>query len=108
MKSHYIKYISIDQKITFGTGLRTHLNFVGNSTGDENNCPTSAISNSTSLYPTSQFFYLQVYLANLMLQLTVVAVGLTGPRSYLFPFELIAHILTFYTIPYFTHLNYNE
>jgi hypothetical protein len=103
MTPHYIKYLSLDQKLTLNTADATALaplDFVGKSTRqtDSTYYTTDFVDSSGTGVAESKSLDLQECLANFILQLTLFPVSLRPPitRSTSFPLEPIARILAFF------------
>jgi hypothetical protein len=115
MTSHYIKYPSLDQKLTLNTADTTALvplDFVGKSARqtDGTYYTTNFVDDSGTNVAKSESLDLQGWLANLILQLTLLSVSLHPPitRSSSFPLESIACILAFCTILDSIHLYHHR
>jgi hypothetical protein len=102
MMSHHIKYLSLDQELTLNTMDATalaSLDFVRRSAKqtDSTYYTTDFVDDSGMGVAESKSLDPQGYLANLILQLTLLSVSLHPPitSSTLFPLESIARILAF-------------
>ena len=115
MTPRYIKYPSLDQKLTLNTTNATALaplDFVGESARqtDGTYYTTDFVDDSGTSVAKSESWDLQGCLANLILQLTLLTVSLHPPitRSTSFPLESIACILAFWTILDSIHLYHHR
>jgi hypothetical protein len=60
----YIEYIFLDQNITFDNGTLNTLHIMGNVSDTVEVCVTSLHNDTSGVYPTSQSFNPQIYIAN--------------------------------------------